>query len=701
MHRVRMLLHFGIIPFLVFDGDYLPSKAGTEEGRSKTRKESKKFGMELLNAGKTSQAYLELQKAIEVTPEMARQLIEELKKTGVRYVVAPYEADAQMTYLERKGVISAILSEDSDLLVFGAKVLLTKLDQYGNCIEINRADFCACREINLTGWSDKEFRRMAILSGCDYLTNINSMGLKTAYRMIRKYKTIEKILQMLQFEGKYQIPEGYLEAFYQAELTFLYQRVYCPLSNTIVFHTQPDRPISDGEMPFIGAYVEPAVARGVATGELDPMTKGPIIPQSSQKATKSQQLRHTLTPGDPEKGVSIEKYFKPKRIPLGEMDPNCFSQTSNQDRRLAPNSARWPEDLPRPYIYPSNARQEPQLPQPTPNKTQSSTAGRVPGTASISETRPSKRARLCAGSGPSDVSSNETGVLLERSRFFNTSTLDPTPLVAKSAKVKRSNKEDCFTIYSDDSIDQALLSLPDYDDWNSKVTNFNKATKAQSSLSHPHTSNEAQCKLLDGDQSSNSQSLPNSAQAASVESSVSIPSTPVKPSLQSSFSCLKEKFTFIPPAFSRQKPCAIQTPPSSIKPSRIPLAVKSPTLSKQHPRVLTPLQKLGIKALGISELQTPPYTPIARNSTIKRLPAFAKSKFVDPSSVPFPEVAIKARIEPTPTDPAVIPMAQPDGENISLALNVSAINDSVNTIGETKVKGSEDLIVYDSEDEYD
>lgn len=164
MHRVRMLQHFGVIPYLVFDGDYLPSKAATETDRAKRREESKNLGLELEKAGKVTQAYSEFQKAVDVTPEMARQLIDELKKNGVQYVVAPYEADAQMVYLETKGIISAILSEDSDLLVFGAKCLLTKLDQYGNCIEINKANFCGVREISLTGWSDVEFRRMAILS---------------------------------------------------------------------------------------------------------------------------------------------------------------------------------------------------------------------------------------------------------------------------------------------------------------------------------------------------------------------------------------------------------------------------------------------------------------------------------------------------------------------------------------------------------
>jgi exonuclease-1 len=35
--------------------------------------------------------------------------------------VAPYEADAQLYYLEREGYVDGIITEDSDLLVFGCK----------------------------------------------------------------------------------------------------------------------------------------------------------------------------------------------------------------------------------------------------------------------------------------------------------------------------------------------------------------------------------------------------------------------------------------------------------------------------------------------------------------------------------------------------------------------------------------------------
>ena len=78
-----MLLYFGITPYLVFDGDDLPSKSGTESDRHQRRQQSKALGLELQRKGRMAEAYQEFQKAVDVTPYMARQLIEELKKMNV------------------------------------------------------------------------------------------------------------------------------------------------------------------------------------------------------------------------------------------------------------------------------------------------------------------------------------------------------------------------------------------------------------------------------------------------------------------------------------------------------------------------------------------------------------------------------------------------------------------------------------------
>ncbi len=47
--------------------------------------------------------------------------IQALKAENVQYVVAPYEADAQLAYLEKEGIVDGIITEDSDLMVFGCK----------------------------------------------------------------------------------------------------------------------------------------------------------------------------------------------------------------------------------------------------------------------------------------------------------------------------------------------------------------------------------------------------------------------------------------------------------------------------------------------------------------------------------------------------------------------------------------------------
>ncbi|KAK5155350.1 hypothetical protein LTR04_005816 [Oleoguttula sp. CCFEE 6159] len=455
MNRVRMLIHFGVKPYLVFDGDHLPSKADTERERRDRRKESKRAGLELLRLGKVPQAHLELQKGVDVTPEMARQLIEELKQAGVDYVVAPYEADSQLAYLERKGTINGILSEDSDLLVFGAKCLLTKLDQYGDCVVIRRDDFTACREISLVGWSDADFRRMAILSGCDYLPSISKMGLKTAYRLLRKHKTVERVVRFVQFDGGFKVPPGYLEAFNQAEMTFLYQWVFCPVARSLVNLTQLEPGIDLDSMPYIGQCVEPDVSAAVASGDLHPHSKQPIVIQTKPRhSSSSRKVSRAETP-DLKKHKPIDSFFGPKRTPVAELDPNSFTPSPSQQRLLQEEYRPWSADSApsRPYL--NRARTT------IPNAASASVPTRraVSSSWPLSAALSPKRQRLCSDS--TLLSSTTTSARVESgsSRFFS-STAQPSPSIRKGANGKKVARMK-MNIWSDDSIEEAMAELPD------------------------------------------------------------------------------------------------------------------------------------------------------------------------------------------------------------------------------------------------
>jgi exonuclease-1 len=252
MHRVRLLRHHGITPYIVFDGGPLPAKQGTEESRATKRAENLARGKALAAQGQHARARECFCKCVDVTPQMAFQFIKvssirsvptlfliikkALRAENVPYVVAPYEADAQMAYLEANGVVSAILTEDSDLLVFGCRTVLLKLDATSASVtSISHADFGTI----LPGWTHSRFRAMAILSGCDYLASLSGVGLKTARAWLSAHETVEKALAAARLSGKIRVPSGYLENFNRAQAVFLHQRVFDSTTQQLVNLTPP------------------------------------------------------------------------------------------------------------------------------------------------------------------------------------------------------------------------------------------------------------------------------------------------------------------------------------------------------------------------------------------------------------------------------------------------------------------------------
>ena len=81
-------------------------------------------GLEFQEKGKNKEAFECFQKCVDVTPEMAYQVILALRQLKVEYIVAPYEADAQLTFLTMHGYVDAVITEDSDLIAYGCEKVL-------------------------------------------------------------------------------------------------------------------------------------------------------------------------------------------------------------------------------------------------------------------------------------------------------------------------------------------------------------------------------------------------------------------------------------------------------------------------------------------------------------------------------------------------------------------------------------------------
>lgn len=291
--RLELLLSNNVTPFIVFDGGYLPSKQRVEKSRNSSRTDALQKGFKLAANGHKGEAYKYFMKAIDITPAMVTQVINLLIRMNVRYVVAPYEADAQLVYLEKINEISAIISEDSDLLIFGCKVLITKMDNFGHCIVVSRDRFSDCPE--LRNMSDAQLRAIAIFSGCDYSAGIPLIGLKKASKYIMQYQTPERALRCMRADN-FCIPEDFDKVFEQADLTFQFQRVYSMHERKVVMLNEPCMQLSPEAEIYIGKHIDDDTAQLIAAGYLDPLSHQPLStpPGTHSSSTPTSSNRKLL-----------------------------------------------------------------------------------------------------------------------------------------------------------------------------------------------------------------------------------------------------------------------------------------------------------------------------------------------------------------------------------------------------------------------
>lgn len=185
MRYVKMLLSHGVHPIMVFDGRHLPAKSETETKRRKARKKARQRAAELLNLGKNNEARSFLKQCVDITPKMAHSFIVECRKLKVDCIIAPYESDAQLAFFNIKGVAECVITEDSDLVLFGSKKVLYKLDFTGAGRLVEADKLCLAMKMRPDQFTIDKFRFMCILSGCDYVRNLSGIGLKNAEKFMK------------------------------------------------------------------------------------------------------------------------------------------------------------------------------------------------------------------------------------------------------------------------------------------------------------------------------------------------------------------------------------------------------------------------------------------------------------------------------------------------------------------------------------
>ncbi len=117
-----------------------------------------------------------------------KNIIDDIKKLlkllGIKYIQSYGEADTQIAYLFKLNKIDAVYSNDTDMLVFGCKILLTSFNKTDGLMYVLN-DI-----LNKLNISMNKFINICIILGNDYYPGIKNIGPK---KVLFEYNNIKNI----------------------------------------------------------------------------------------------------------------------------------------------------------------------------------------------------------------------------------------------------------------------------------------------------------------------------------------------------------------------------------------------------------------------------------------------------------------------------------------------------------------------------
>lgn len=160
---------------------------------------------------------------LRLTKDMVDNVKRLLSYLGISYIhMEVGEGEAIASELCRIGYVDYVLTEDMDTLVGGCPKLIR------NCTDkaVKHKDIVSVfyhdEILKGLGLTEDKFIKYCIMCGCDYCTNIPKIGNIMALKLIKKYDTIEEIVEAS--KSKYKIPDNYIELFNKSYEIFTMHR---------------------------------------------------------------------------------------------------------------------------------------------------------------------------------------------------------------------------------------------------------------------------------------------------------------------------------------------------------------------------------------------------------------------------------------------------------------------------------------------
>jgi flap endonuclease-1 len=227
-YRTALLIELGLKPLYVWDGEPPKFKKKTVEERRERREEAKKKWEEALEKGEEVMPYA--QAAATLTEEMVEESKKLLEYMGIPSIQAKSEGEAQLAFMTIKGDVWSSASQDWDSLLFGSPRLVRNLSITGKrklprkevYIEVKPEIIELQEVLSNLGITREQLIVVGILVGTDYNPGIEKVGPKTALKLVKEHKTLEKILANVEWKAEVD-PEEIYEFFLKPPVTENYR----------------------------------------------------------------------------------------------------------------------------------------------------------------------------------------------------------------------------------------------------------------------------------------------------------------------------------------------------------------------------------------------------------------------------------------------------------------------------------------------
>lgn len=266
-NKLNILKKNKIQYIFIIDGKVLQCKQSTNLKRENKRKNYLKKSKTLQNSKHfdIGQNSLFKKYSKKLPKAIIHFFIDYLIFKKINFQISPYEADSQLIYMYNKNQIDYIMSEDSDIAIYGCLHIVKGMDKRGNCFIVdkkilgdlkkendlkkkkNKRDLKIEKGIKFFFMELEQKIEFGVFCGCDYLGNIKGVGFNKILDFFPAFgKEFRKMLEVKigKFEknGEDIFPEdlevrtvkGYFECFEYAKASFLNMIVYCEKKNKLV-----------------------------------------------------------------------------------------------------------------------------------------------------------------------------------------------------------------------------------------------------------------------------------------------------------------------------------------------------------------------------------------------------------------------------------------------------------------------------------